>query len=751
MHERLMPNKRLAVLLAAIALVLCAFAAPFSQTAFAEQPVYKSWEDFAGKKVAMLAGAPFEDAVRAKSPDVGEVTYFSSMPDMLLALRSGKIDAAVANSAVGTLADNRNPDLILFPEPLTINDMGIAFKKGSSWHEPFNKVISGFVEDGTIDELWDKWTSDDDSQKTLPEQSWPGANGTVRIAACSTLEPCCYMGENGPTGLEIEILLRAAEQLDVRLEFTPMEFSEILASIEAGKADAGCGSILITPERSAVMDFAPTHANNLVLLVRSDGASAGGSPSIASIDQLAGKKIAYINGSVYDAAVEQRVEGTKAEWFSSFADCLAAVTSGKADAAVQLSPICELAVLRSEGELALVPERVEDVDEAYFFPHGSPLVEEFNALIDRFEADGTLKQLEEKWVRGDESAKTLPEQDWDAPKGTMHFATSGVIEPLSYPGPKGVAYGYDVELAMLIARELGYKLKITMVPMDSIFAEVSSGKADFGGALTVTPERAEVVDFSKSIMDIGVSVVVRNESAQHESFFHGLGQSFERTFITENRWQLILSGLGITLLIALCSGAIGTFLGFLTVLARRHGGQKADALIGGFQMLIGRLPIVVVLMVFYYIIFGWIDISGTFVAIVVFSLAFGAASGNIMWNSVSAISRGQEEASLALGFNENESFFNVVLPQAARQFIPLLQAQFVSLIKDTAVVGYIAVIDLTRAGDLIRSRTMEAFFPLFATALVYFAICTLVVALMNRVMKRLDVSKRERSIEGVTL
>ena len=94
---------------------------------------------------------------------------------------------------------------------------------------------------------------------------------------------------------------------------------------------------------------------------------------------------------------------------------------------------------------------------------------------------------------------------------------------------------------------------------------------------------------------------------------------------------------------------------------------------------------------------------------------------------------------------------NVILPQAARQFVPLLQAQLVNLVKDTAIVGYISVIDLTRASDLIRSRTMEAFFPLLTTALIYAGICSLVMAVMRAIMRRLDINLRERSIEGVEL
>lgn len=214
---------------------------------------------------------------------------------------------------------------------------------------------------------------------------------------------------------------------------------------------------------------------------------------------------------------------------------------------------------------------------------------------------------------------------------------------------------------------------------------------------------------------------------------------FKRTFIIEDRWKLILGGLGVTLLISIVSGAAGLLLGFLFVLARRKKqGGIADRLIGLLESLAGGLPVIVVLMLFYYVIFGAIDIPGVFVAIVAFTLLFGAATGSIMWNAIRAVDSGQSEAGRALGFSDQRTFFLVVLPQAARRFVPLLIAQFVNLIKDTAVVGYIAVQDLTRVGDLVRARTLEAFFPLIAIAIIYFMFCWLMSWLLKKLAKRLD-------------
>lgn len=478
--------------------------------------------------------------------------------------------------------------------------------------------------------------------------------------------------------------------------------------------------------------------------------AADATPTYQTLDELSGKRFAYVNGSVYNQRIQERLEGTSEDFYPSLSECVAAVEAGKADAAVQLSYCCQLAVNRRPGTVALLPEPVADVSEGFFFPKGSKLTSQFNDVIKRFSEDGTLAKLEEKWVAADESGKTLPEQDWDAPNGTLKFATSGVIEPFSYVGEGGQPKGYDVELALLIARELGYHLEVTTIPMDSIFASVDTGKADFGGTLTNTPERAAICDFSDSVMPTTISVIVKSEEASTPAgFMERMADSFQKTFIDEDRWMLVLSGLGVTVLISVCAGALGLLLGYGIVLARRSGVRWVGKLVDVFQALISRIPIVVVLMLLYYVVFGAIDIAGEIVAIIAFTLAFGATVGSTMWTAVEGVDVIQEETGLALGYTRWQVFSKIIFPQARQQFTPQLMGQFVSLVKDTAIVGYISVLDLTRASDLIRARTMDAFFPLISTAIIYFLFCLLLSWVLRRIAARIDVTNRPRRIEGV--
>ncbi len=500
-----------------------------------------------------------------------------------------------------------------------------------------------------------------------------------------------------------------------------------------------------------------------VWVVRTARADSEVVPIYQTLDELEGKSFAYVNGSVYDKYIQEKIPNTSESFFPTLTDAVTAVETGKVDAAVQRSYACELAVNRRNGTVALLPQTVKDMQECYFFPKGSELRGPFDEQIKRFWEDGTIDQLTEKWASADDSIKTLPAQDWDAPNGTLKFVTTGQLEPFSYLGVGDSATGYDVDLALLVCKELGYKLDIQMIGMDGIVAGVQSGKADFGGTLTYTDERAQAVDFSESVMPVYVSIIVKAKPAegaaattstsdgQDGGLLAGIGESFHKTFITENRWQLILSGLGITILISVCSGVLGILLAFLTVVLRNSGKSWAGKLVNGYHAILGGIPIAVVLMLLYYVVFGAIDLGGEVVSIIAFTLSFGATAGATMWTGVQSIDKVQTESGLILGYTHADVFRKIVFPQAALRFLPQLSSQLVSLVKETSVVGFIAVQDLTRAGDLIRSRTMEAFFPLVAIALIYFGLCRFLAWALGKLTSRYMVQNRPRVIKGVKL
>ena len=225
-----------------------------------------------------------------------------------------------------------------------------------------------------------------------------------------------------------------------------------------------------------------------------------------------------------------------------------------------------------------------------------------------------------------------------------------------------------------------------------------------------------------------------------------LKSSFISNFIDDNRWRYITDGLKITLLDTVFAVLIGVVLGFLIAIVRtthdKTGKLKIlNAICKVYLTVIRGTPVVVQLMIIYFIIFGSVDISKVVVAIVAFGINSGAYVAEIFRSGIMSIDNGQFEAGRSLGFNYAQTMMYIVMPQAFKNVLPTLCNEFISLLKETSVSGYIALQDLTKGGDIIRSRTYDAFMPLIAVALIYLAmvmIFTKLVSLLERRLRNSD-------------
>ena len=225
-----------------------------------------------------------------------------------------------------------------------------------------------------------------------------------------------------------------------------------------------------------------------------------------------------------------------------------------------------------------------------------------------------------------------------------------------------------------------------------------------------------------------------------------LKDTFILNFIDDNRWRYIADGLKVTLIVTVFAVLIGVLLGFLIAIVRtthdKTGKLKIlNAICKVYLTVIRGTPVVVQLMIIYFIIFGSVDISKVVVAIVAFGINSGAYVAEIFRSGIMSIDNGQFEAGRSLGFNYAQTMMYIVMPQAFKNVLPTLCNEFISLLKETSVSGYIALQDLTKGGDIIRSRTYDAFMPLIAVALIYLAmvmIFTKLVSLLERRLRNSD-------------
>ena len=225
-----------------------------------------------------------------------------------------------------------------------------------------------------------------------------------------------------------------------------------------------------------------------------------------------------------------------------------------------------------------------------------------------------------------------------------------------------------------------------------------------------------------------------------------LKKEFILNFIEDNRWKYIVDGLKITLRVTIFAVLIGVLFGFLIAIVRtthdKTGKLKILNAIGKVYLTVIRgTPVVVQLMIIYFIIFGSVDISKVLVAIIAFGINSGAYVAEIFRSGIMSIDNGQFEAGRSLGFNYAQTMMYIIMPQAFKNVLPTLCNEFISLLKETSVSGYIALQDLTKGGDIIRSRTYDAFMPLIAVALIYLAmvmIFTKLVSLLERRLRNSD-------------
>ncbi len=228
----------------------------------------------------------------------------------------------------------------------------------------------------------------------------------------------------------------------------------------------------------------------------------------------------------------------------------------------------------------------------------------------------------------------------------------------------------------------------------------------------------------------------------NKTFYGHLKQSFRINFLTDNRYKYLLNGFVITLKVTIFAVFLGWIIGFSVAVIRSTasltGGMKiADFFCRLYLTVIRGTPMVVQLLIIYFVIFGSVDIDKVLVAIVAFGINSGAYVAEIIRGGIAAVDKGQMEAARSLGLGYWQSMREIILPQAFKTSLPALGNEVIVLLKETSVCGYIALHDLTKGGDIIRSQTYDAFLPLIAVALIYLAVVMILEKLLACLEKRL--------------
>ena len=221
--------------------------------------------------------------------------------------------------------------------------------------------------------------------------------------------------------------------------------------------------------------------------------------------------------------------------------------------------------------------------------------------------------------------------------------------------------------------------------------------------------------------------------------FEELKSQFILNFITEDRWLSLFKGLGVTLVITFFAVILGFVLGFSVAVVRNiYDNTKRlkflNFICNIYLTVIRGTPVVVQLLIIYFVIFSSMRVDKSVAAILAFGINSGAYQAEIFRSGINSVPKGQMEAGRSLGFNYAQTMIFIIMPQAIKNILPTLANEFIVLMKETSVAGYIALEDLTKAGDVIRSRTYSAMMPFLAVALLYL----IMVMLFSYLVKLLE-------------
>lgn len=476
--------------------------------------------------------------------------------------------------------------------------------------------------------------------------------------------------------------------------------------------------------------------------------AATGHNGVLDVNAFDGKLVACCVGTVFDEYVMQYLPGAEVGNFNNTYDCITALKAGKVDAFMEDdAAIRKLLAYYPELEM-LEPFLTTDSYGVTVALENTELLNSLNEFIAQIRADGTRDDMLARWL---DTADSPPMPKFELPKdnGKLVFVTVGTIDGFNYY-EQGELAGFDVEFAYRFAQYAGKDLEIVLSDFAGRIPMVQSGKADFGASLTtITEERKKSVAFSDPYYEGGAAVCVLRGDApavEPEGFWASLSDSFYNNLIVQARWKLILDGLGVTMIITVCAFVLGTLLAFFICYLNMHKNPVLHTLGKGYVALLRGVPMVVLLMIIYYLVFAKVNINPILAAIIAYGLNGGAYIGEILRSNILTVDKGQIEAARSMGFSKSRAFLNVTLPQACRRALPVYKSEFISMLKSTAVVGYISVNDLTKIGDIIRSRTYDAFFPLLIVAAIYLITASLMVWLFDRINLMTDKrARRNRS------
>ena len=460
------------------------------------------------------------------------------------------------------------------------------------------------------------------------------------------------------------------------------------------------------------------------------------------LEELAGHTVAVAGGSSTDLLLSQ-YEGVDLMRIS-IGDMPLAVKSGRAEFAMMQEIQYDANQLDAQGFRKCFSGILRGLSAAAFRKDDGQTCEDFNDFLREMHESGEYDRWYDDWIHHLDSMVVVTGKRPTPTEGKKIIAGITLVFPYIFLSNDTLS-GMELDLFDRFCRERGYAPEYSIVQFPALIPSLNTGKIDvILSHLLVTPERARQVLFSDEYMEGSQCCFGRNpawEDADRADFWTRTQESVRLNLVEEDRWKLLANGLGVTLELSLFSLLLAILVGALLCYLRMRPGAVVSGAARVFVNVVRGIPVLVILMIMFYVIFSGLRLSGVTVAVFSFGLFYGACFSEVFRTGMLSVGRGQWEAGAALGLSRTQTFRLVAFPQALKRIVPVFKGEVVSLIKSTSIVGYVAVLDLTCAGDIIRTRTLDAFFPLILVSLIYILLSRVSGGLLDALDRKLNASK----------
>ena len=462
----------------------------------------------------------------------------------------------------------------------------------------------------------------------------------------------------------------------------------------------------------------------ILWLVSCSGNKTQDLSGVQSVEDMRGHSVAVAMGSSYDLMLSEL--GGVDVIRLGVGELLVAVEKGRSEFCIIDQIQARMLNLESRGLEIKFNNILKGTACAGFRKEDSLLCYRFNGYLSGIREAGEYDRWLDEWKSAPDSmadaSLLVPKHEKKPGDRALHVGIT-ITYPYLFLKENNLT-GIEVDMFNRFCEKAGYPVDYEIYDFSALIPALNSGKIDvILSHMRRTDERAKQVLFSDAYIEGGGAAVCRNENSTSPGVRAGIvsriKDSFKNNLVVEQRWKLMADGLWVTIRISVLSIVAAVMAGIMLCRLRMSRRRMVSSPTGVVIDLLRGIPLLVILMLMFYVIFASSRITGTWVTVISFGLYYGAYFSEVFRTGMESIDKGQWEAGFALGLRKFQTFRKVVLPQALSRIIPVLKGEVIALIKMTSVVGYVAVVDLTKASDIIRARTLDAFFPLILVSVVY--------------------------------